>query len=1024
MDIPKANTNHRGSTSGLLASNSMSGGSESSSPQVSSIKKISSSPILSNLPRIYHNLRGSDKSNQIGSSSSNDSTPSSKTNFLKKILSGGSNRSSEDLNESISSPSPPPLANTPPTPPTLSVPANNEHTFEQSDNLSMPLGASNSSSNEACAGTNNPESRRLSTENRRRSIESHLTSSLENESNFSQIKNKDHSKIPSVFLNEGLPLLKFSHKSKKRIYINFDPHSLLFSWKSAPTSASMLTSTSRLLMPSTSHTLKSKTYEFSIDEIKSITYQSDASNYREELHVSKKFEDQWLSMIYYDNKKKKLKTLHVIADTQHDFKKLVAVIEIATRLKNDLTRNFFIDYEDADDFKKSIVMGKAIEEKDKQVKEFLSFNDILKYLKRLNININPNYLEKIFNRVLLSNSSTTNLLESQKTLEDDSCHFEPQALEQSSLLPVSKNVNFTSSPTTCLNFEQFKEFVSILKTREDINYIWQNYCDKFSHVMYINHFKKFSLEVQNESYSNENLTKIFRKFSGTSNDFWVPENLNNYLLSKYNTPFKDIDSDESYFDHPLNEYFISSSHNTYLMGRQVAGDSSVEGYIKALHRGCRCVEIDVWDGTNDELGDLVSEPIVSHGHTFTTEISFENVIKAIKKYAFITSPYPLIISLEINCSIENQLKVVQILKDILGETLITEPLDDTNSLPTPLQLKHRILVKAKKTSPFTNLVGNDIGNIMSTSTTTSFSEDNSTNNGTTPSRRSSFSSLKRRRKGAKISDQLSDLGVYLQGIKFRNFSLPESKTFNHCFSLSEKSFNSMLKDPVKQSSIDKHNRKYFMRIYPSKMRLRSSNFIPIQYWSHGSQMVATNWQTYDLGQQINESMFESVRKKGFVHKPLNLRKPLLKSEKHPMEDIKEYKFNIKIISAHQLPKPKNTVLAINPFITFEIIGARNVFWDPESCTLKTPMVSENGFNPIWNSTFSGKIVSGNELVFIRLLVNSSSSSKPEEVTTLGIFVSRLFDLKTGYRYLPINDLFGEELVYSSLFLKINYEHGS
>lgn len=34
---------------------------------------------------------------------------------------------------------------------------------------------------------------------------------------------------------------------------------------------------------------------------------------------------------------------------------------------------------------------------------------------------------------------------------------------------------------------------------------------------------------------------------------------------------------------PLNHYFISSSHNTYLMEDQLLGHSSVEGYIRYVH---------------------------------------------------------------------------------------------------------------------------------------------------------------------------------------------------------------------------------------------------------------------------------------------------------------------------------------------------------------------------------------------------------------------------------------------------------
>lgn len=171
-----------------------------------------------------------------------------------------------------------------------------------------------------------------------------------------------------------------------------------------------------------------------------------------------------------------------------------------------------------------------------------------------------------------------------------------------------------------------------------------------------------------------------------------------YLLASENDAF---DPQKEKFvakdmNRPLNEYFINSSHNTYLVGDQYKSESSVEMYSNALYRGARCLELDIWDGGKSTMGRPI--PVVWHGGTLTTKIRFTDIIKTIKVFLnFHPDTYPIILSFENHCSIPYQEVMAEELRDILGESLyIPRESSLSEPLPSPANLVGLVVIKGRR----------------------------------------------------------------------------------------------------------------------------------------------------------------------------------------------------------------------------------------------------------------------------------------------------------------------------------------
>ncbi|XP_055502569.1 1-phosphatidylinositol 4,5-bisphosphate phosphodiesterase epsilon-1 isoform X3 [Leucoraja erinacea] len=210
----------------------------------------------------------------------------------------------------------------------------------------------------------------------------------------------------------------------------------------------------------------------------------------------------------------------------------------------------------------------------------------------------------------------------------------------------------------------------------------------------------FLVNCQGENHTHDEVLSIIQKFEPSANmrqqGLMSFEGFARFLMDKDNVASKNDESQVNVEDlqYPLSYYYIESSHNTYLTGHQLKGESSVELYSQVLLQGCRSVELDCWDG-DDGI------PIIYHGHTLTTKIPFKDVIESVNRNAFVNSEMPVILSIENHCSLPQQRKMAEIVKTVFGDKLVTKfffesDFADNPMLPSVWQLKGKILLKNKK----------------------------------------------------------------------------------------------------------------------------------------------------------------------------------------------------------------------------------------------------------------------------------------------------------------------------------------
>ncbi|XVF24135.1 hypothetical protein REPUB_Repub13aG0101200 [Reevesia pubescens] len=460
---------------------------------------------------------------------------------------------------------------------------------------------------------------------------------------------------------------------------------------------------------------------------------------------------------------------------------------------------------------------------------------------------------------------------------------------------------------------------------------------------------------------------------------------------------------------PLSHYFIYTGHNSYLTGNQLSSDCSEVPIIKALQRGVRVIELDLWpSSTKDEI-------LVLHGRTLTSPVSLIKCLTSIKEYAFASSHYPVIITLEDHLTPELQAKAAELITQTFGDMLYYPESDCLSEFPSPESLKHRIIISTKPPKEYlecrpkdnSSLDGNGTGSSEEEADDRSDSDhdDEDFNECNCKSGQTGASAYKRliTIHAGKPKGALKDV-LKVAADKVRRLSMSEQEL--------EKAAGSHGSDVVR------FTQRNILRVYPKGTRFTSSNYKPTIGWMHGAQMIAFNMQGYGKSLWLMHGMFRANGGCGY------LRKPDFLMQKGPSDELfdpkttlpvqKKLKVTIYMGDGWRLDFSHTHFDTYSPpdfYTKVYIVGV-----PADEAKRKTKIIGDD-WSPVWNEEFTFPLTVP-ELALLRIEVREYDMSEKDDFG--GQTCLPVSELRTGIRSVPLHDKKGKKLPNARLLMKFEF----